>query len=136
MWLSWLLLGPSPCLPRWMSCLSNLSSASWLLLTTFCIFSPECTIHLSAHLSFSLPSKDDLTCGRSCLVTSSAPGHFEDVGLHFASVADFLFLLLCSECRAQVLYSVAAHPPDTCSSFTVRTWGSRKKIFTNTRRCL
>jgi len=126
-----------PCLPRWMSCLSNLFSASWLLLTAFCIFPPECTIYLSAHLTCSLPSRDDLTCGRSCQATLSAPGHFEDVCLHFALVADLLVLLLCSERRAQVLCkNGSSHFRTPAAALLQGSCVCSKKIFTNTGKCL
>ena len=53
---------------------------------------------------------DDLTHGCSCQVTLLAPGHFEDICLNFALIADFLFLLLCSECQDIMCYkSMAAH---------------------------
>lgn len=124
-------LWPSPCLPGWMSCLSNLFSASWLLLTSFCVFLPECTAHLSAHLTFSLPSRDDLTWGRSCRATSSAPGRFEDFCLNFASVAGFLFLLLCSERQDQVLSKYGSRFRTPAAALLGGSCVCSKKIFTN-----
>lgn len=118
-----------------MSCLSNLFSASWLLLTTFCIFPSECGTHLSAPLHSAFPAE-------MTWPTAAATRQHHQL---LAILRTFAFTLLqllipyFSWCAQSIEHrcctSVAAHAADTCSSFTARTLCMQEKNI-NTGRCL